>query len=88
MDLLGIYNIGFSLPRGVDVNDYYIDEVIIDDDPDSDDVYYITRSYYNDYYNGKILHKIEEIILRDSSREFTKKFKMDIDFNDVDLIEA
>ena len=89
MEILAHYNIGFWLPRGVDVKDYYTDEVTIDDDPDIDEVYYVTRAYYNDYYHGKILHKIEEIILRESSKYyFTKKFKTEIDFNDVDLIEA
>ena len=89
MEILGYYFIGFYLARGLDVKDYYTEEVTIDDDPDYDEVFYVTRCYYNDYYNGKDLHKIEEIILRDSSKyDFTKKFKMEIDFNNITLIEA
>lgn len=87
-ELLGTYHIGFYLPRGVDVKDYYTQDVTMDDEGDGD-VFYCTQPYYNDYYHGKMIHKAAEIILRDSSKyDFTEKFKDEISIEDIHLIDA
>ena len=86
MDVLGTYLLGFYLSVLDNVKDYYTDEVEIYNDPDEDQVYYVTRHYYNVYTNVKDIAKIEDIVLN-NPLYFTDRFKT-LDVNEINLIEV
>ena len=87
MDILGQFYLGFYLSVLDNVKDYYTDDLDIYTDPDDpDNVYYVTKHYYNVYTNVKDSAKIEDIV-NTNPLYFTDKFKL-LDVNDITLIDT
>lgn len=81
--MTSFYYITWTLPKGVDVKDYYTDDVDVSEEDGQ--CYYVTSWYFNYYHINKDYYIMQDLC---SKEYFTQRFRDEFDTLGVGLIET